>query len=76
MVGIRRLIVSFLVHPKAGTRRALWELAAMGDLGAAAGVEAVPVEAAEAAARRAAVVRARWAKVQEPYEAAAAVEGE
>ena len=37
VVGIRRLIVSFLVHPKAGTRRALCELAAMGDLGAAAG---------------------------------------
>ena len=72
VVGIQRLIVSFLVHPKAGTRRALWELAAMGDLGAAAGVEAVPVEAAVAAARRAAVVRARWAKVQEPGAKAAA----
>ena len=48
----------------------------MGDLGAAAGVEAVSVEAVVAAARRAAVVRAKWAKVQEPYEAAAAVEGE
>jgi len=47
----------------------------MGDLGAAAGVEAVSVEAAVAAARRAAVVRARWAKVLEPDEAAAAVEG-
>jgi len=69
VVGLRRLIVSFLVHPKAGTRRALWELAAMGDLGASAGVEAVPVEAAVAAARRAAVVRARWAEVQEPDEA-------
>ena len=70
VIGIQRLTVSFLVHPKAGTRRALWELAAMGDLGAAAGVEAVSVEAVVAAARRAAVVRAKWAKVQEPYEAA------
>ena len=69
VVGLRRLIVSFLVHPKAGTRRALWELAAMGDLGASAGVEAVSVEAAVAAARSAAVVRARWAFVQEPDEA-------
>jgi hypothetical protein len=69
VVGLRRLIVSFLVHPKAGTRRALWELAAMGDLGASAGVEAVPVEAVVAAARSAAVVRARWAFVQEPDEA-------
>jgi hypothetical protein len=65
VVGIRRLIVSFLVHPKAGTRRTLWELAAMGDLGAAASVEAVPVEAVAAAVRRAAAVRARWSIAEE-----------
>ena len=34
LIGIRRLSAPFLVHPKAGTRRVLLELAAIGDLGA------------------------------------------
>ena len=51
MAGVRRLIVSFLVHPKAGTRRVLRELAAIGDLGAGAGGEAVFDTAVAAAAR-------------------------
>ena len=61
VVGVRRLIVSFLVHHKAGTRRVLRELAAIGDLGAGAGDEAVSDTTVAAAARRAAKVRAMWA---------------
>ena len=65
VVGIRRLIVSFLVHPKPGTRRLLRELVAMGDFGAEAGVVgAVPDGLVEAAARRAVAVRVVWPKTK------------
>ena len=63
MVGVRRLFVSLLVHPKAGTRRVLRELAAMGDLGSGADGEAVSDTAVVAATRRAAELRAMWAKL-------------
>ena len=64
VVDARRLIVPFLVHPKAGTRRVLRELTAIGYLDAGAGGgEAVSDTAVAAAARRAAKVRAMWARL-------------
>ena len=64
VAGVRRLIVPLLVHPKAGTRRVLRELAAIGDLGSGAGGEAVSGTSVAAAARRVAKVRAIWAEAE------------
>ena len=50
--------MSFLAHPKAGTRRVLRELSAIGNLGTGAGSAAVFDTAVAAKARRAAKVRA------------------
>ena len=66
VVSAWRLIVPyvpFLVHRRAGTRRAMRELATIGNLGARAGGEAVSDTEVSAAARQEAQVRAMRANL-------------